>query len=287
MTIPQSHSKQGYYDARKAFWGDLFPHQPKGRVVPRRRGVKRLVSNAELPGSEEEAQEWMNEIFGPDTEEDKAAWENLRRMPGVKVEFLTKQSRSGRSSWKTREEREEEKKFERARAGAVYNVENVHRFDDFPFDDPVYRGPAHSPKSEKKAKKTKKGKPAGKKAEEGVKAYDSDEEMWAAFHQEVRALDVDVEAKADGDGPAHVEGGVQHMSEEAFVRMMQKEREGSGQSKLPAANFGQGQRRSFGTWARPLVGLGLSGKLPCATRTRRELTVSYIHPTTTYERPAR
>ena len=259
MTIPQSHSKQGYYDARKAFWGDLFPHQPKGRVVPRRRGVKRLVSSAEMPGSEEEAQEWMNEIFGPDTEEDKAAMENLKRMPGVKVEFITKHSRPGRSSWKTREEREEEKKFEKARAGAVYNVENVHRFDDFPYDDAVYRGPAHSPKSEKKAKKMKKVKSAGKKEDGGVKAFDSDEEMWSAFHQEVRALDVDVEAKKDAGGSVAEQGMVQHMSEEEYVRMMQKARASEAAGDLPNTASGQGQRRSFGTWARPQVGLGLSG----------------------------
>lgn len=29
ITIPKSQGKQPYYDARKASWGDLFPHEPK------------------------------------------------------------------------------------------------------------------------------------------------------------------------------------------------------------------------------------------------------------------
>ncbi|KAI0068027.1 Rsm22-domain-containing protein [Artomyces pyxidatus] len=29
MTIPKSQGKQPYYDARKARWGDIFPHEPK------------------------------------------------------------------------------------------------------------------------------------------------------------------------------------------------------------------------------------------------------------------
>lgn len=29
MTIPKSQGKQAFYDARKASWGDLFPHPPK------------------------------------------------------------------------------------------------------------------------------------------------------------------------------------------------------------------------------------------------------------------
>ncbi|KAJ2827152.1 37S ribosomal protein S22 [Coemansia erecta] len=32
-TYTKIHSKQGYRDARKASWGDLFPHQPKSAVV--------------------------------------------------------------------------------------------------------------------------------------------------------------------------------------------------------------------------------------------------------------
>ena len=29
MTIPKSQGKQAFYDARKASWGDMFPHLPK------------------------------------------------------------------------------------------------------------------------------------------------------------------------------------------------------------------------------------------------------------------
>ena len=35
MTIPKSQGKQPYYDARKAGWGDLFPHEPKNRPQER------------------------------------------------------------------------------------------------------------------------------------------------------------------------------------------------------------------------------------------------------------
>lgn len=29
ITIPKSQGKQPFYDARKASWGDIFPHEPK------------------------------------------------------------------------------------------------------------------------------------------------------------------------------------------------------------------------------------------------------------------
>lgn len=44
MTVPKSHSKQGYHDARKVNWGDLFPHEPKGKVLTRHRGIRHLIS---------------------------------------------------------------------------------------------------------------------------------------------------------------------------------------------------------------------------------------------------
>jgi ribosomal protein RSM22 (predicted rRNA methylase) len=34
-TIPKSQGAQAYYDARKASWGDIFPHAPKNRVQER------------------------------------------------------------------------------------------------------------------------------------------------------------------------------------------------------------------------------------------------------------
>jgi ribosomal protein RSM22 (predicted rRNA methylase) len=42
--IPRSQGKQPYYDARKADWGDLFPHEPRNGEVVRKRGIRRLSS---------------------------------------------------------------------------------------------------------------------------------------------------------------------------------------------------------------------------------------------------
>jgi Mitochondrial small ribosomal subunit Rsm22 len=51
IVIPRSQGKQDYYDARKASWGDLFPHDPRNGEVIRKRGIKRLdaVSNPSQP----------------------------------------------------------------------------------------------------------------------------------------------------------------------------------------------------------------------------------------------
>ena len=35
ITIPKSQGKQQYYDARKASWGDMFPHPPKNKPQER------------------------------------------------------------------------------------------------------------------------------------------------------------------------------------------------------------------------------------------------------------
>lgn len=35
ITIPKSQGKQEYYDARKASWGDMFPHPPKNKPQER------------------------------------------------------------------------------------------------------------------------------------------------------------------------------------------------------------------------------------------------------------
>ncbi|WWC86944.1 3-methyl-2-oxobutanoate hydroxymethyltransferase [Kwoniella dendrophila CBS 6074] len=43
LTFSKSHSKQGYHDARKSSWGDIFPHAPKATPVIRTRGVRRLT----------------------------------------------------------------------------------------------------------------------------------------------------------------------------------------------------------------------------------------------------
>ncbi|KAJ7597360.1 mitochondrial small ribosomal subunit Rsm22-domain-containing protein [Mycena floridula] len=35
MTVPKSQGKQPFYDARKASWGDIFPHEPKNEPLER------------------------------------------------------------------------------------------------------------------------------------------------------------------------------------------------------------------------------------------------------------
>ncbi len=60
MTYPKSHSKQGYHDARKAQWGDLFPFPPKGKAVERTRGVRKLTKLQPDPNPEGV----IDELFG-------------------------------------------------------------------------------------------------------------------------------------------------------------------------------------------------------------------------------
>ncbi|RXK34662.1 3-methyl-2-oxobutanoate hydroxymethyltransferase [Tremella mesenterica] len=43
IIFAKSHSKQVYHDARKATWGDIFPHEPKSKSVERTRGLRRLM----------------------------------------------------------------------------------------------------------------------------------------------------------------------------------------------------------------------------------------------------
>lgn len=42
IIIPKSQGKIPYRDARKAMWGDLFPHQPKNKAV-RKESVKNML----------------------------------------------------------------------------------------------------------------------------------------------------------------------------------------------------------------------------------------------------
>lgn len=50
MTVPKSQGKQPYYDARKSFWGDIFPHEPKNppqeRYQPPRARANSAVRSA-------------------------------------------------------------------------------------------------------------------------------------------------------------------------------------------------------------------------------------------------
>ncbi|CAE6401210.1 unnamed protein product [Rhizoctonia solani] len=59
ITIPRSQGKQAYYDARKANWGDAFPHPPRITPLIRARGIRRLgpshsTTTADEPNVESE-----------------------------------------------------------------------------------------------------------------------------------------------------------------------------------------------------------------------------------------
>lgn len=56
LTYAKSHSKQVYHDARKSAWGDLFPHEPKSKIV-RKRGIRKLVREEGFTGFGEVEQE--------------------------------------------------------------------------------------------------------------------------------------------------------------------------------------------------------------------------------------
>jgi len=68
LTYAKSHSKQIYHDARKSAWGDLFPHDPKVKVV-RKRGVRKLVKEEGFAIPTEEAEMDEGELEGMPTAE--------------------------------------------------------------------------------------------------------------------------------------------------------------------------------------------------------------------------
>ncbi|KAG8981721.1 37S ribosomal protein S22 [Tulasnella sp. 427] len=53
ITIPRSQGKQPFYDARKASWGDMFPHEPKNGLEVRKKG-KRAQPKAQVASSAED-----------------------------------------------------------------------------------------------------------------------------------------------------------------------------------------------------------------------------------------
>ncbi|KAK8847388.1 3-methyl-2-oxobutanoate hydroxymethyltransferase [Kwoniella newhampshirensis] len=65
LTFSKSHSKQGYHDARKSSWGDLFPHESKATPVIRTRGVRRLRK-----AEKEEDEGLVQEILAAGLEEE-------------------------------------------------------------------------------------------------------------------------------------------------------------------------------------------------------------------------
>jgi hypothetical protein len=61
LTFPKSHSKQVYHDARKAHWGDIFPHESNTQPVIRSRGIRRLIDSK--PGTSAEEAEAVMDIL--------------------------------------------------------------------------------------------------------------------------------------------------------------------------------------------------------------------------------
>lgn len=82
LTIPKSQGKQPYYDARKASWGDLFPHEPKNGLEIRWRGR----SGQSTPAGAESAQDNErdeDEEKDEDDEDDEEFMKNLERFKGT------------------------------------------------------------------------------------------------------------------------------------------------------------------------------------------------------------
>ncbi|WRT64791.1 3-methyl-2-oxobutanoate hydroxymethyltransferase [Kwoniella shivajii] len=81
LTYSKSHSKQGYHDARKSSWGDIFPHTPKATPVVRTRGVRRLNKT-------QNDDEVLNELLAASAEErsdnDSATLKELESL-GIKL----------------------------------------------------------------------------------------------------------------------------------------------------------------------------------------------------------
>lgn len=69
IVIPKSQGKRDYYDARKAGWGDLFPHEPKNGEIIRARGIRRLEKNeatSDVEPDEDDSIDQMLDAFGID-----------------------------------------------------------------------------------------------------------------------------------------------------------------------------------------------------------------------------
>ena len=90
ITVPKSLSKQSYYDARKTYWGDLYPHTPKGRVIVRDRGVRRL-KKVENNG---DVDTFFEEMFGSKSTVSPEQEEPVPPIPGMRMSTKVKKTRS-------------------------------------------------------------------------------------------------------------------------------------------------------------------------------------------------
>lgn len=161
IITPRSHSKQGYYDARKTYWGDLYPHEPKGKTLLRDRGVKRLLANSVM--SEDEQADVMDELFGRspgDSAEDIAA---LKSIPGLTLK-MGESSSKGYRPRQSYEEKKEQRKLESMRVGKAYKVSRPDLYDGFPLDtmtEPEDRTLRKTGKARQREKRPEKKKNSG------------------------------------------------------------------------------------------------------------------------------
>ncbi|KAG9104124.1 37S ribosomal protein S22 [Ceratobasidium sp. 370] len=73
ITIPKSQGKQAYYDARKASWGDAFPHAPRITPQIRTRGIRKL--GPFVPNDAAEKEDEMKQAKGKENSKGKGPQE--------------------------------------------------------------------------------------------------------------------------------------------------------------------------------------------------------------------
>ncbi|KAG0206529.1 37S ribosomal protein S22 [Mortierella sp. GBA30] len=79
IVIPKSQGKIPYRDARKAMWGDLFPHQPKNKAV-RKETVKNIYDQTQIGNEHDENTDGVSR--------------NQKRRPlGISAEMLLKRTK--------------------------------------------------------------------------------------------------------------------------------------------------------------------------------------------------
>lgn len=230
MTTPRSHSKQGYHDARKTYWGDLYPHTPKGKTLVRDRGVMRLLANGTTPESDHT--EIMDELFGRQDGETADDIKALRSIPGLTFS-MGETSKKGYKPRQSLEDRKEERKKERMRVGKAYKIANPDKFDGFPMDfatEPEQR----TPRGQSKGNRGREELARAPKASD-VWNLDSLETLWSETP----------------NGTASMEG-------EASRSVPRSPPRTKAEFRSKAGSRG---RRSYGTWIRPQIGLGLHTSL--------------------------
>lgn len=232
MTIPKSHSKQGYHDARKSFWGDIFPHEPKGKTIPRPRGVKRLMSEAEVEDEQETGAFW-DEVFGLEPGETLKDMKESRAKQGEEGWFEITDSARGRKQ-QTAQEKKDAQRAEAARLGKLYSKTRPEHFDDFPLDVPP------------KDWKLKRGDKVGEHNDREKRKMREDRKE---------------KAKADKTTVRKEQPGSDMWDQGPSIFELIAQRQGQVETSAPPAGRSDtGGKRSYGTLARSRVGLGLTGE---------------------------